>query len=140
MSARQPTTGGQGSPGPPIAEPQSAWSTFAGVMMGVAALANALWGIAALVDEDRFAVDELLVGDLAMWGGALLVVALLQLVTAVLIFNRTWPGAWLGILLAGVNAIGQLAAFGAYPLWSAAILTVDALIIYGLAVHALEEE
>ena len=37
-------------------------------MFMVAGVANALWGISALVNDDYFTADELLFGDLSMWG------------------------------------------------------------------------
>ena len=42
---------------------------------------------------------------------------------------------WFGIVIAALNAIGQLAWIQAYPWWSLAIFTVDILIIYALTVY-----
>jgi hypothetical protein len=113
--------------------------TLAGVMLFIAAAANALWGIAAFANDDYFTADELLFGDLSAWGGVYLAVAAVQLVTAVLIFNKSRVGAMLGILIASVNAIAQLMAIGAYPLWSVVVLVIDGLIIYGLCVYGLDD-
>jgi hypothetical protein len=41
----------------------------------------------------------------------------------------------IGLILAGLSAINAMFTFAAYPLWSATILVVDVLVIYGLAVH-----
>jgi hypothetical protein len=57
----------------------------------------------------------------------------------VLIFNRSHLGALVGILIAGLNAIAQLMAIGAYPVWSVIVLVIDGLIIYGLCVYGFEE-
>jgi hypothetical protein len=113
--------------------------TLAGVMLFIAAAANALWGIAAFASDDYFAADELLFGDLSVWGGVYLGIAAVQLVTAVLIFNRSHLGALLGILIAGLNALVQLMAIGAYPIWSVIVLVIDGLIIYGLCVYGFDE-
>lgn len=112
--------------------------TLAGVMLFIAAAANALWGIAAFANDEYFAADELLFGDLTLWGGIYLGIAAIQLVIAVAIFNRSRFGALVGILIAGVNAIAQLIAIGAYPIWSVIVLVIDGLIIYGLCVYGFD--
>jgi hypothetical protein len=114
--------------------------TLAGVMLFLAAAANALWGIAAFANDDYFAADELLFGDLSAWGGVYLAIAAVQLITALLIFNKSHFGALVGILIAGVNAIAQLMAIGAYPVWSVIVLVIDGLIIYGLCVYGFDEQ
>jgi hypothetical protein len=114
--------------------------TLAGVMLFIAAAANALWGIAAFANDDYFAADELLFGDLSAWGGIYLGIAAVQLVTAVMIFNKSHLGALVGILIAGLNAIAQLMAIGAYPVWSVVVLVIDGLIIYGLCVYGFDDE
>jgi hypothetical protein len=113
--------------------------TLAGVMLFIAAAANALWGIAAFANDDYFAADELLFGDLSTWGGVYLAIAAVQLVTAVAIFNKSHLGALVGIVIAGLNAIAQLMAIGAYPVWSVIVLVIDGLIIYGLCVYGFDE-
>jgi hypothetical protein len=116
------------------------WLTFAGVMFLIAATFNTVYGISALVNDDYFAVDELLFGDLSMWGVLYLIVAASQVVAALLVFARSAIGAILGIFIAGLNATVALVSIGAYPIWSITVMVVDGLIIYGLAVHGFGEE
>ena len=42
---------------------------------------------------------------------------------------------WFGIVVAGINAIGQLHFVSANPFWAISLFAVDILIIYGLAVY-----
>jgi hypothetical protein len=116
------------------------WLTFAAVMFLIAATFNTVYGIAALANDDYFAVDELLFGDLSLWGALYLIVAACQAGAAFLIFGRRSGGAMLGILLAGLNATLALLSVGAYPLWSIIVMVVDGLIIYGLTVYGFGEE
>jgi hypothetical protein len=113
--------------------------TFAAVMLTIAAVANALWGIAALVNDDYFAADELLFGDLSMWGVFYLLLAATQLLAAWLIVRRSAVGAMLGIGLVLIHALVALMSIGAYPLWTVIVLAIDGLIVYGLTVHGFEE-
>jgi hypothetical protein len=115
------------------------WLGFAAVMFFAAGAADALWGIAALVNDDYFTADELLFGDLSMWGAIYLGFAALQIVTAWLIVKRSAIGAALGIGIALLHALAVLMSIGAYPLWSVILLAIDGLIIYGLTAYGFGE-
>ena len=108
-------------------------------MLLIGAAANALYGVAGLVKDDHFVSDALLFGAVSFWGGVNLVIGMIQAGTALLIWNRIPSGAFLGILIAGINAIAQMMAVGAYPLWSMTVLVIDGLIIYGLSRYGFEE-
>jgi hypothetical protein len=109
--------------------------TFAGVMFIVAGSFNLLDGVVALVNDDYYAADELLFGDLSAWGIWWLLVGGTMLVTGLLIIARRPLGAVFGICLASINALTQLMFLGVYPAWSIAVMVVDALIIYALTAH-----
>jgi len=111
------------------------WAAFAAVLFVILGVFNLIDGIAALANDDFFAADELLFGDLAMWGTIFLVVGAIQLLTAFLIFRGSVAGALLGITLAGLNAVLALLSIGAYPVWSVIILVVDGVVIYALTVY-----
>lgn len=111
------------------------WAAFVVVLFFVVGCFNIIDGIAALVQDDYFRVDELLFGDLAMWGTIYLVFGALQLFAGWLIFRGSETGALLGIILATLNAVVALLSLGAYPVWSVIILGLDGLVIYALTVH-----
>jgi hypothetical protein len=111
------------------------WAVFAGVMFLTVSAANALYGISALANDDYFAADELLFGDLAAWGVMSLLFAFFQVCAGVMILRRQAFGAFVGILLASLHGLVALASIGAYPLWTTIVLVIDGLIIYGLSVH-----
>jgi hypothetical protein len=71
----------------------------------------------------------------SLWGVFYLVVGALQLLAASLICTARRSGQIIGLILAVLSAINAMFTFAAYPLWSATILVVDLLVIYGLAVH-----
>lgn len=111
------------------------WAGFAGMMVLVAGTFNLIWGFVALVKDDYFVSDQLLMWNLNAWGAIHIVVGAVQLLTALLIFSGSGAGAVLGIIFAFFSAIGALLAIGAYPIWSIVILVVDGLIIYALTVY-----
>jgi hypothetical protein len=111
------------------------WAAFAGIMFLVLGMFNIFDGIAALANDDYFHADELLFGDLSMWGAIYLVLGAVQLLTAMLVFRGNLLGAFLGITLAVLNAILALLSLGAYPVWALIILALDGVVIYALTAH-----
>ena len=114
---------------------RSGWITFAGVIALVAGGYNALSGIAALADDDTVAAQasEVLYGiDLTAWGWFWLLLGLLQLVTGVLILQRSPAGLWLGVGIACASAFFTVFVMFVFPLWAIAVLTIDLLVMYGL--------
>src|SRR3954452_6970490 len=111
------------------------WAAFVAVLFFVLGCFNVIDGVAALVQDDYFKVDELLFGDLAMWGVIYLLLGAVQLVTAFLVWRGSFAGVFLGIALAGLNALIALLSIGAYPIWSLIILALDGVVIYALTVY-----
>ncbi len=121
---------------PPRPRTDSGWAVFAGVLFVLAGIFHVMWGIAAIGNDDNFVADELLFGDLSLWGALYLALGALQLLAAWLIGTGKRAGQLLGLALAGLSAVNAMFTFAAYPLWSATILILDLLVIYGLSVHA----
>jgi hypothetical protein len=111
------------------------WATFVVVLFFILGCFSLIDGIAALVADDYFRIDELLFGDLALWGVIYLVVGALQLCAAWLIHRGSEAGALLGMTLAACSAVVALLSLGAYPIWSVIILGLDGLVIYVLTVY-----
>jgi hypothetical protein len=111
------------------------WAAFAGIVFLVVGLFNIFDGIVALVNDDYFHADELLFGDLSMWGTIYLVLGAVQLLTAMLVFRGNIIGAFLGITLAVLNVVLVLLSLGAYPVWALIILALDGVVIYALTAH-----
>ena len=116
------------------------WVIFAGVLMVILGGFNIIYGLVAIFDDQHFAATRagLLVFDLTTWGWILLIVGIVQVIAAsALIAGKLWARI-IGIILAGLNAWGQLALLDAQPVWSSIIIAVDVLVIYALAVHGRE--
>jgi hypothetical protein len=118
-------------------EPRGAsWVLFAGMMLVMVAILNAIYGIAAIGNSSFFVNDtRYILSDLNTWGWVMLGIAALQLAAAFSVWNGNKFGVWFGIGMAGLNAIGALMSIPAYPFWSLAVFAVDILVIYGLAVY-----
>ena len=122
-------------------EKGSGWITFAGVMAVLAGGYNLLSGIAALSDDDTIAsqAKDVLYGiDLTTWGWFWLVIGLAQILTGVLIFQRSTWGLWLGVAFAGLSAMLTVIVMFVFPLWAIAVLTIDFLVLFGLLTQSDE--
>jgi hypothetical protein len=129
-------TGGPVGP-PGYDEPLGAgWVLFAGMMLTLVAILNAIYGIAAIGNSSFFINNSrYILSDLNTWGWVMLGLAALQIVAAYSVWSGRSFGRWFGITVAGLNAIGALMSIPAYPFWSLTVFAVDILVIYGLAAY-----
>lgn len=111
------------------------WAVFAAVLFTLAGVFHIMWGLAALADDENFTADGLLFGDLSVWGIVYLVIGAAQFLAVYLLARSSPSGRWVGIGLAGLSAANAMLSFSAHPMWSAVIMALDLLVIYGLAVH-----
>jgi hypothetical protein len=110
---------------------------FAVVMMAIAGTWAVIEGIAAIVNSKVFTDNAVFVfSDLMAWGWIVLVLGALMLFAAFTVFTGSQFARWLGITVAGANAIGQLFFIQAYPLWSIAMFAADVIVVYALATYA----
>ena len=113
------------------------WITFAALMLGLAGTFNVIDGIVALSKSSFFTTNATYVfSNLHTWGWIVLILGILQLVAAFTLWGGSELARWFGIIVAGLNAIGQLLFIPAVPFWSLAMFSIDVLIIYGLATYA----
>jgi hypothetical protein len=114
----------------------SGWATFACVMLGINGGLDIVYGIAAIGNAHFYVNDaKYILSDLNAWGWILLATGALQIGAVASIMGGTSWGRWVGVAIAGLNAIGQLLFIPSAPYLSLALFTVDILIIYGLVVH-----
>ena len=112
------------------------WLMFAGIMVFLVAVLNMIYGIAAIDGSKFFIEDErFILSDLNTWGWVVLIIGVLQLVAAFSIWAGGEYGRWIGVITAGVSAIGALLALPGYPFWSLAVFALDILIISGLTTY-----
>jgi hypothetical protein len=123
---------------PPARRTGSAWVVFAGVMLLVASVLNAIYGFSAIYNDDYVAEEEFLYGPVSLWGWLAVGIAVVMLITALGVFVRNAMAAYLGIFIAAVNALVHLMAIGGATALSIVVIAVDALIVYGLAAHGSE--
>jgi hypothetical protein len=119
----------------------SAWALFAGVMMILLGMIQALEGLVALFNDDWFAVNSkglVLSVDYTAWGWAHLILGIVIVAAGAAVLNgRVW-GRLIGVILAMISVLANLAFIAAYPAWSIIVIAIDIFVIYALCVHGDE--
>jgi hypothetical protein len=114
----------------------SGWVTFAAILLFLAGIWNVIDGIAAISSAHVYpGGTHYVFSDLNTWGWIVLVLGIVQLAAGASLTTGSEWAKWFAILVAGVNAIGQLLFLPAYPFWALSMFTLDVFIIYGLAVY-----
>jgi hypothetical protein len=112
------------------------WVLFAGTMLAILSTVNFIEGVAAVSNSTFFVANAKFVASgLNTWGWVLIALSVVQLGVAFGVWARVEGIRWIGVALISVNAVIQLIAMPAYPLWSLTMFTLDILIIYGLVAH-----
>lgn len=139
MTAPERATPQHAAPAP--AEPPAGWvvglSLFAGVIMIIAGLFNALEGVVALVHDEVYVVGlrYVFAFDLTTWGWIHLIVGIaVAAAGAAVVYGRTW-GRVLGIGVAGLSMFVNFLFIPYYPIWSLLVIALDVFIIWALCLY-----
>jgi hypothetical protein len=117
------------------------WVVFAGVVMITLGAFHVIDGLVALFEKGYYQVNSshLVVHvNYSAWGGAHLALgALFILVGFGVLVGQTWARV-VGIALAVISAVINLAFLAAYPVWGVILIALDVVVIYALAMHGGE--
>ena len=117
------------------------WVWFAGALLLMTGVFQAIEGLAALFKDEVYVVRSrsLVVDvDYTVWGWThLLIGILLVLVGVAVVLGQRWAQVT-AIVLAVLSAIVVFAFVQAYPFWSLLVIALDVLVIYALAAHGRE--
>ena len=127
--------------GKPVLHGAAHWVTFAGVLMIIIGFFQAIEGLVALFEDSYFTVrpSGLIVGvDYTVWGWVHLILGVVALLAGVGLLAGNMLARVIGVALAGLSAIVNLAFIPAYPVAATAIIAMDVIVIYAIVVHGAE--
>ncbi len=118
------------------------WVYFAGILLVVRAFFQAFMGIVALMKPSFYVVtpQTLSVFNFTAWGWVHLILAVIFLTAGFSLFHGGMFGRVVGIIVAALGLVANLAFLPAYPVWSIAALIIDVVILFALVVHGNEAE
>jgi hypothetical protein len=113
------------------------WTVFTGALLLIIGSLDALWGLAAILNDDVVVVGGhgVLVADVTLWGWVHLVLGSLVALTGLMLFTGSPTARGLAIFFVSVNAISQIVWFPLAPLWAFLIILLDVVLIYQLAIR-----
>ena len=125
-------------PPEPVHSAWAGWVTFAGITLVLVGVLHLVEGIVALTQPDHYLVSSrglIVQWDYTTWGWIHLILGLVAIASGIgIIAGQTWARV-IGVILAVLSAITNLAFIAAYPVWSIMIIAFDVIAIYALVVH-----
>jgi hypothetical protein len=140
QAAQQPAPAPRAEPEP---EPTGwvGWIAFAATMMIMLGIFHAFQGLIALFQDEYYLVGRnglTIHMDFTAWGWTQIVVGLVVVAAGVgLLSGQMWARI-VGVLVAVLSAVVNIAFLSAYPIWSTTMVAFDVLVIWALTVHGRE--
>lgn len=112
----------------------SGWAAFAGVLLFIIGSLDALWGLAAILNDNVVIVggQGAIVADITTWGWVHLIIGGIVALTGIGLLAGNSSARWPAVFFVAINAISQIVWFPAAPLWSFLLIILDVTIIYQL--------
>lgn len=117
------------------------WVAFAGVMLIMLGAFQIIQALVALFDDGFYLVGAsgLVVDvDYNAWGWAHLLIGIVAVLSGIGLLAGNMAARILGVGVAFLSALVNLAFIAAYPVWSTIIIVVDVIVIYAIIVHGRE--
>jgi len=117
------------------------WVVFGGVMLIMLGTFQVVEGLVALFDDGFYAVrsDGLVVNvDYNTWGWVHLVIGVVGVLAGLGLLVGNMAARIVGIVVAFLSALVNLAFISAYPIWSTIMITIDVIVMYAIIVHGRE--
>jgi len=123
--------------GPP-ATGWAGWVVFGGVMLIMVGLFQVIQGLVALFDDGFYLVHPsglMVHANYNTWGWIHLAIGVIAALTGLGLLAGNMAARVLGVIIAGLSAVANLAFISAYPIWSTIIIALDVLVIFAIIVH-----
>jgi hypothetical protein len=116
------------------------WIAFAGVMMLIGGVLNAVYGFVAVFNDEWvvFSNRNALLIDLTGWGWVHVVIGVVLFLAGIGVFSGNVLARTIGVIVAAISLIANFLWLPAYPVWSLIVITIDALVIWALTAHGSE--
>ena len=117
------------------------WVVFGGVMLMMLGAFQIIEGLVALFDDGFYLVRP---GGLVVdvnyntWGWIHLIIGVVGVLAGLGLLVGNMAARIVGVAVAVLSAVVNLAFISAYPVWSAIMITLDVVVIYAIIVHGRE--
>ncbi len=113
------------------------WSAFAAFMLMMLGIFQALAGIAAIANDEAFAVTEdyVIKLDTTQWGWVHLIIGILVFLAGLGIFSGNVLARTVGVLVAIGSAVSAFIYLPIQPVWSSILIAIAVSVIWALTAH-----
>ena len=127
--------------GPPAVTGWSGWVVFGGVMLMLMGGLNIIQGLVAVFDKGYYLVTQNgLVVDVNynVWGWGQIILGAVGVLVGLGLLAGNMAARIVGVIVACVSALVNMAFIAAYPIWSVIVIALDVIIIFAIMVHGRE--
>jgi hypothetical protein len=112
----------------------SGWTVFAGTLLLIVGSLDALYGLAAILNNEIVIVggQGVILADITTWGWIHLILGSIVAATGLGLFAGAGAARIAAVFFVSVNAVAQIVWFPAAPLWAFLMIILDVTIIYQL--------
>ncbi len=115
------------------------WKLFAGIMILIVGTMNVFDGLVGITQVNyikRYTDGQLpITNNVKTWSWVVLIIGAVMILAGFLIFVGNMFGRVVGVIVASLNALVQLAYLNHNTFWSFTMIIIDVLVIYGLVAH-----
>jgi hypothetical protein len=110
------------------------WTVFAGALMLILGSLDALYGLAAILNDEVVIVggQGVIIADITTWGWIHLILGSLVAATGIGLFAAASTARWAAVFFVSLNAVAQIVWFPAAPLWAFLMIILNVTILYQL--------
>lgn len=117
------------------------WIAFAGVMMVLLGAFHILQGLVAVFRDEYYLISSsglVLNVDYTAWGWIHIIGGAVVMAAGFFVFTGNVVARTIGVVVAMISALLNIAFLSAYPIWSALMIGFNVLAIWALTVHGGE--
>jgi hypothetical protein len=113
------------------------FSAFAAFMLLMMGMFQALAGIAAIANDEKFAVTEdyVIKLDTTQWGWIHLIIGIIVFLSGIGIFTGNVLARTVGVIAALGAAVSAFVYLPIQPVWSSILIAVSVTVIWALTAH-----
>ena len=117
------------------------WAAFAGVVMLVIGILDAIYGLAALLNDQVITSagsgSGVIIWNFTTWGWIHLIVGVILILTAFGLFSAAGWARVVAIVVCVIGAVVQVGMITAFPIWSFLMVLLYIAVIYNLTAKGL---
>ncbi|MGV1047552.1 MAG: DUF7144 family membrane protein [Solirubrobacterales bacterium] len=112
----------------------TAWTVFVAVVLLIVGSLDALYGLAAILNDEVVIVGGhgVILADFTTWGWVHLILGSAVALSGIGLLAGMSAARWAAVFFVAVNAVTQIVWFTAAPLWATLIILLDVFLIYHL--------